>query len=139
MRAPLGGQPYNLRACRCHKSLTGSRLMFTTLLPVLHAALSLMTAWRGLLTANVAPVTELLKFADSKFNQFYAPKLHTAASKAELSSEGVCVSTWASRSPPVHGRLSIAVLQVNAGIAVEGATDAARDAVAGAFNHRGSH
>ena len=72
-----------------------------------------------------------------QIQQFYAQKLHTAALKAELSSEGVCVN-MASRSPLVRERLLIAVLQVNAGIAVEDATDASWDAVAGAFGHRGS-
>ena len=49
---------------------------------------------------------------------------------AELSSEDyVCQ----------HERLSIAVLHVNAGFAMEGATNAAHDAVLGAFSRRGCH
>merc|ERR1711916_205586 len=39
------------------------------------------------LTANNAAATELLKLAVNRLNKFYAPKLHKAAPKAELSSD----------------------------------------------------
>ena len=78
---------------------------------------SLMTAWRGLLTANIAPAAVLLTLADSKFNIFCAP-----------------------RSQPVQERLSIAVLQVNASIVVEGAGRCRAGTLwRGAFSQRGSH
>merc|ERR1712107_91352 len=39
------------------------------------------------LTANNAAATELLKLAVNRLNKFYAPKLHKAAPRAELSSD----------------------------------------------------
>ena len=76
--------------------------------PCKDRCLSLM-AGRKLLTSTIASATELHKLADSRFNKFYALKLHTAALKAD-SALRVCVSTWALRPPLVHEHLPISAL-----------------------------